>query len=144
MSNAQAKYGYFVDMSLWPGREVPAKDDDIILHMGACRKDRGCIIDLEQIYKDPDGSYWQIRPGQYFNGASIPRCFWRIITPYYYKIRAAAAFHDVYCTSQSRSQKRTHLMFWRIQRLEGMNPILAFITWLCVRCWCRIRYIGWR
>lgn len=146
--NAQVKYpyGYFINMELWPKQEVPLGDDDIILEVGMMRRKRDCIIRKKQLYRGPgpDNWLWAIFPGQTFNGASVPRLFHRIIAPYSPTIRGASSFHDVYCTTKIRSQKQTHKMFWNIVRLDGMNCILAFICWLFVRCWCRIRYITWR
>ena len=137
-------YGYFIDMRYWPEKEIPASDDAIILHIGFLRNDSGYLVELAQIYKDPEGNYWKIEPGQYSNGASIPRFFWRILTPFSYKIRNAATFHDIYCVVQKRSQRETHRMFWWIQRLDKTSAFVAWITWFCVRVFCKIRYCYWK
>jgi len=137
-------FGFFVDMEKWPQEAVPVGEEDIVLYGGFLRHERGFIVQRDAIFLDPERYFWRIEPGNYCNGISNIRLFWRVIHPYQQCIREAAAFHDVYCTTQIASQKKTHLMFWRIQRANKTKPIMAWFTWLFVRCWCFIRYPFWR
>ncbi len=131
-------------MEKWPNEIIPAGEEDIVLYGGFLRHERGFIVQKMAIFVDPNGIFWTIHAGDYCNGISNIRLLWRIIHPYHQCIREAAAFHDVYCTTKIFSQKKTHLMFWRIQRANKVDKVKAFLTWLAVRCWCRLRYPSWR
>lgn len=145
MSNAhEFPFGFFVDMTRWPDEIVALGDEDVAVHVGFFRHRLDVVIEHDQVYIDPDGHMWEVKQGQCYNGASVPRIFWRLITPFSPGIRDAAAFHDVYCVSQMYSQADTHRLFWRIQRANRVNKYLAFVTWICVVTYCRFRYWSWK
>lgn len=136
-------YGFFADMEAWPDELRPAGEEDIILYAGFLRHERGIIVQKLAIFVDPQGRLWELKPGEYCNGISSPRILWRLIYPYAEKLREASAFHDVYCDSKMYSQRDTHRVFWQIMRANTTQPVIALAAWLCVTCFCRIRYWSW-
>jgi hypothetical protein len=137
-------YGFFLDMKEWPNKIVPLGEEKIALYMGALRHERGMLIQRHQIFLDPEGYFWEIKPDDYFNGASVPRRYWFFVDPYCPKIRESTAFHDVYVKSRKYPQNITHRGFWYIQRANKVNKYVAWITWFCASIYCYFRYWSWR
>ena len=89
-------------------------------------------------FTEPDGTVWEAPVGAAVNGASIPRLFWRVVgNPYQGRYRRASVLHDVACdrgTETGLPSWRTHLMFWRAMRADGVGMIRAWLMWAAVRC----------
>ncbi len=135
--------GFFVDMNEYPNKLVPLDQNTPVVLADMHRHDRGMTIRRRQIFIDSKGKVWQICPEDTFDGASIPRFFWRIWNPYQSVLRDAAAFHDVYCRIQLERQADVHRMFREIQRHCG-SFFIAWVSWFLVRAWCRIVRWNWK
>jgi hypothetical protein len=74
-----------------------------------------------------------------YDGASIPRLFWRIIgSPFTGDYRRAAVIHDWLCFLGNRgltphSSPSVHQIFYEGMRADGCGPIRAFFMWAAVR-----------
>ena len=77
--------------------------------------DNGVTMELlEDIhFIDKGGIKWTCRKGDWVDGASVPRFFWRFIgPPLRGKYRAASVFHDVACTRKTGNTESASLMFY--------------------------------
>jgi len=118
--------------------------DDPIIQCEYHRNDAGVTVVKEVEFHDRFGETWQVLVGDLNNGASIPRIFWRIWTPYSCRIRDASAFHDPYCVNKVRRQSKTHYMYWEMLRTLGVNPTVSLLHWCGIRLWCRLCYWDWK
>jgi hypothetical protein len=76
---------------------------------------------------------WPVPAGSITDGASIPPVFWSIIGgPFEDKYRDAAALHDFYCDSRTRTWKNTHGVFYEAMLTRGVNSKRAWIMYQAV------------
>lgn len=78
-------------------------------------------IETELRYTDDSGHLWTIRPGDRFDGASIPRVLWPIIgSPMRGDYVVASAFHDIYLGRKTRDSKDVHKLFCEMLHYSGV------------------------
>jgi len=73
------------------------------------------------------------------DGASVPRLFWFIISPYTEALYAAIA-HDFQLSvdgKNAKRRKRIDQMFYFNLRDSGINPIRSYAAYFGVRIWSR-------
>jgi hypothetical protein len=89
---------------------------------------------LEDIYFiDSAGIKWACRAGDWVDGASIPRFFWRIIgSPLRGKYRKASVFHDVACTKKTGNTETASLMFYDAMIETGVGKVQATLMYWAV------------
>ena len=132
------KFGYFeID-----GKKLGPDDPIILCYFH--RRDIGATIVQDVTYVDSKGVSWYAEKNDEFNGASIPRFWRRLWTPYSPRLRDASLFHDIYCTLRCRPQKQTHYMYWEALRCLGVWETTADIQWFCIVWWCYFRYWNWK
>lgn len=92
------------------------------------------MILLEDIhFVDTGGVRWTCKAGDWVDGASIPRFFWRIIgPPLRGKYRAASVFHDVACSKKIGNTETASNMFYDAMIESGVCKWKACIMYLAV------------
>jgi hypothetical protein len=133
-----SKWGVFVDLETM--ETIP--DGHLIIHSGWCPLGRMMVMDKTVGFLDPEGTVWVAWKGMCFNGRSMPRTLWTIVSPFTGRGRDASAFHDSGCITRDVSSWHVHKMFYRCLRAKGVNPFLAGWEWFGVflRCWFRPRW----
>lgn len=63
-------------------------------------------------FKDPNGTLWEVPEGIEVDGASIPRVFWIIASPFTGPYLFASVIHDHFCTTRNRTAHDTHRDFY--------------------------------
>ena len=86
-------------------------------------------------FTDTGGYIWSAKPGMIFDGASIPRIFWRLIgCPYCGKYRRAAVLHDAYYgLSSHHTRKSVDKMFLEAMRSDGVSWLQSRAMYYAVR-----------
>ena len=76
----------------------------------------------------------RIPSGFKWNGASIPRFFWRVVgTPFQPKYMAPSMVHDFLCGDEQYSRKEADKLFYKLLLVNGVNKILARTMYYGVR-----------
>lgn len=85
-------------------------------------------------FRDRRGAIWRVPEGYVFDGASIPRVFWRVIGgPLDGPYRDASVVHDYLCDHPQVPWRVAHLIFWEAMRARGVRPLKAWLMWAAVR-----------
>jgi len=97
---------------------------------------RGMIlVGHNLLFTDKLGYKWIARVGDEFDGASIPRFFWRIAgSPYCGKYREASIIHDVYCKTNRIDSILVHRVFHEMMIASGCS------RW---KAWCMFKAVSW-
>jgi len=88
------------------------------------------------VFRSPNGHIWKADHGYLYNGASIPRFFWRWARPEEPRIFPASAIHDRLCDPAlpvECDSVTAACVFWLMLRAGGTRPVKAFLMWLAVR-----------
>jgi hypothetical protein len=83
-------------------------------------------------YVDGKDQIWEVPAGAETDGASVPRVFWSIYSPFAGKYRDAAVIHDHYCQTESRSWQDTHNVFFEAMITSGVGERDAKVMWAAV------------
>ena len=87
---------------------------------------------------------WVAPQGFKTDGASIPKWLRPVIgDPFKGKTLEAAIIHDSGCQYQTQSQKDTHRIFRELCEDNGVPFWRAWVMWLAVRGYCRVKYPKW-
>jgi len=85
------------------------------------------------VFIDEWGYKWVAAVGDEFDGASIPRFFWRIAgSPYCGKYREASIIHDVYCKHRRIDSREVHKVFHKMMLASGCSRWKAWCMWKVV------------
>ena len=85
------------------------------------------------VFIDEWGYKWVAAVGDEFDGASIPRFFWRIAgSPYCGKYREASIIHDVYCKHRRIDSREVHKVFHKMMLASGCSRWKAWCMWKAV------------
>ena len=85
-------------------------------------------------FVDDNGKTWTARPGLIFDGASIPRAFWRVIgSPFTGDYRDAAVIHDQMCKDRTVPSPVVHRVFYQAMRCLGVGRVRAALMYAAVR-----------
>lgn len=97
---------------------------------------RNWILTAPFVYLSSEGDRIEVPQGTVWNGASIPRLFWRVIgSPFVGKHRKPSVIHD--CLWERAKAGRcsfsfANWAFWDGLRSEGVGPVSAWIMWAAV------------
>lgn len=86
-------------------------------------------------YYTPDGVLIALLPGYEWDGASIPRFFWRLVGhPFTSSYRRASLVHDWLCESHALAWQDAHAILYYACRLSGVGwwqarRIYAAVYW---------------
>jgi hypothetical protein len=87
-------------------------------------------------YQMPDVDGVWVPRGAPWNGASIPRFWWRVFgSPYVGRHRKPSVIHDWLWTEAQKGRctyQRANWMFWHGLRSRGVRPFKAWLMWLAV------------
>jgi hypothetical protein len=87
-------------------------------------------------YRSSEGDRIHVPRGTVWNGASIPRFFWRVVgSPFVGRHRRPSVIHD--CLWERAKKGRclfsfANWVFWDALRSEGVGPIKAWLMWAAV------------
>ena len=143
--NANAIFGVFLSPSqeLDDGTIIPSRPlgpDEPRIQFSCHPSRREYTLTAPVIFRDPTGKIWRSEKGSKFDGATIPRFFWRWARPEEHDLLGAAAIHDDLCAhlrdpskSVQCSSEAAAMVFWLMIRASGVRPSKAWCMWAAVR-----------
>lgn len=98
-----------------------------------------CVVELTGGVIYQNGMF--IKGGFCFNGASIPRLFWTLIgSPFDYRFRRAALYHDAMYHSHMVSKREADRGFLDLLKAEGVSWWKRTAMWMAVSLFGRSSY----
>ena len=80
-----------------------------------------------------DGKTFVIKAGFTFDGASVPRFFWRIVTPFSPYVIRAALLHDWLYQHHVLTRARADALLREVLIEDGVSPLVARAMYRAVR-----------
>lgn len=92
-------------------------------------------------FVDDNGDLISVPTGFTFDGATIPRFFWRLCGPpmHHENVRAACV-HDFIYTKKRLPRKKCDSLFYDALIIEGKNSVIAKLMYCAVRLFGRSHY----
>lgn len=104
---------------------------------------RDMTLDRPVLYIDPKGRPHRVPVDFRTNGLSVPRIFWRLVSPFEPLAREASVVHDWLCDI-GWDWKDAAWVFYHAMRANRVGLFRAFIRWAAVRyvgIWFRRKHI---
>lgn len=98
------------------------------------KKDRQMILQQDFSFVDKKGKTWTAPKGLVFDGASIPKFFWRVIgSPFVGNFRRGAVIHDSYYSNLEEPKKDVDNMFYEAMLVDGVSKWRAKAMYQAVK-----------
>lgn len=82
------------------------------------------------------GFYVYVKAGFVFDGASIPRFFWRVVGhPFQGLARPASLIHDALYSSHATTREQADSLFYGLLTRNGVTRVKAWTLYRGVRMW---------
>ena len=129
---ATAKFGQFLHPATH--EPLPAETPRVICAHHPYKREFTLLKSV--VFRSANGHAWIADRDYVYNGASVPRFFWRWVRPEDPRVLAASAIHDRLCDpslSVLCDSVTAAYVFWEMLRAEGLSPSTAWLMWLAVR-----------